>query len=67
MKRIVDLLHESNQFLGDNETIIYIKNNQMSILNSNEYELAELSGEIYPKLQEFMEWFKEHLKDEEVT
>ena len=44
MDRLSELLHKSNQFLQDEEVVIYVKNGEMIARFHNEEELSQVSG-----------------------
>ncbi|MEK4025433.1 hypothetical protein [Sporosarcina sp. FSL W7-1283] len=60
MNRLSELLHKKDQFLYDEEIIIYVKDGEMITRYSNGENLIELSGAIDEKLLNFIDWVKHH-------
>lgn len=60
VNRLSELLHKKDQFLYDEEIIIYVKDGEMITRYSNGENLIELSGAIDEKLLNFIDWVKHH-------
>jgi len=55
-ERLQEILKEKEQFLQDNETIIFIKNGEMIAQYNNDEELCEVNGVINKRLEWFLDW-----------
>ena len=60
VNRLSELLHKKDQFLYDEEIIIYVKDGEMITRYSNGENLIEMSGAIEEKLLNFIDWVKHH-------
>ena len=58
-ERLQEILKEKEQFLQDNETIIFIKNGEMIAQYNNDEELCEVNGIINKRLEWFLDWLYE--------
>jgi len=58
-ERLQEILKDKEQFLQDNETIIFIKNGEMIAQYNNDEELCEVNGIINKRLEWFLDWLYE--------
>lgn len=62
--RLFEILQNKNQYLFDNEMIIYIKDNGMIVLRNDGESLIETSGEVPKELHDFMQMLNNNMKKE---
>lgn len=56
MDRLHEILHRKKEFLDENETLILVKDEEMTALYHDGDSLCEVHGEINEKLNAFLNW-----------
>lgn len=62
MNRLDEIMSKSKQYLKDGETLIYIKNGEMSSLFNDGEGLTQVNGIVNDKLEKYLEWLYDENK-----